>query len=29
VDGMSMLEVAKMVGTSLAMLEKHYGHLVQ
>lgn len=28
-DGMSTLEVAKMVGTSLAMIEKHYGHLVQ
>jgi len=27
-DGMSTLEVAKMVGTSLAMIEKHYGHLV-
>jgi len=23
------LEVAKMVGTSLAMIERHYGHLVQ
>jgi site-specific recombinase XerD len=28
-DGMSTLVVAKMVGTSLAMIEKHYGHLVQ
>ncbi len=28
-DGMSTLEVAKIVGTSLAMIEKHYGHLVQ
>jgi site-specific recombinase XerD len=27
-DGMSTLEVSKMVGTSLAMIEKHYGHLV-
>jgi integrase len=27
-DGMSTLEVAKIVGTSLAMIEKHYGHLV-
>jgi integrase len=27
-DGMSTLEVATMVGTSLAMIEKHYGHLV-
>jgi site-specific recombinase XerD len=28
-DGMSTLVVAKMVGTALAMIEKHYGHLVQ
>lgn len=28
-DGVSTLEVAKIVGTSLAMIEKHYGHLVQ
>ena len=28
-DGMSTLEVAKIVGTSLGMIEKHYGHLVQ
>jgi len=27
-DGMSTLEVAKIVGTSLQMIEKHYGHLV-
>ena len=27
-DGVSTLEVSKIVGTSLAMLEKHYGHLV-
>ena len=27
-DGMSTLEVSKMVGTSLQMIEKHYGHLV-
>jgi integrase len=27
-DGMSTLEVSKIVGTSLAMIEKHYGHLV-
>jgi site-specific recombinase XerD len=27
-DGMTTLEVAKMVGTSLAMIDKHYGHLV-
>jgi integrase len=29
VAGMSTLEVAKMVGTSLRMIEKHYGHLAQ
>jgi integrase len=28
-DGVSTLEVAKIVGTSLTMIEKHYGHLVQ
>jgi integrase len=28
IDGMSTLEVSKLVGTSLAMIEKHYGHLV-
>ncbi len=28
IDGVSTLEVAKFVGTSLAMIEKHYGHLV-
>lgn len=27
-DGMSTLEVSKIVGTSLQMIEKHYGHLV-
>jgi integrase len=27
-DGVSTLEVAKIVGTSLTMIEKHYGHLV-
>jgi integrase len=27
-DGVSTLEVSKIVGTSLAMIEKHYGHLV-
>jgi integrase len=27
-DGVSTLEVTKIVGTSLAMIEKHYGHLV-
>ena len=27
-EGMSTLEVSKMVGTSLVMIEKHYGHLV-
>lgn len=26
--GMSTLEVARLTGTSLAMIEKHYGHLV-
>lgn len=28
VGGMDLLTVAKLVGTSLAMIEKHYGHLV-
>jgi integrase len=28
-DGVSTLEVARIVGTSLAMIEKHYGHLVE
>jgi integrase len=27
-DGISTLEVARITGTSLAMIEKHYGHLV-
>jgi integrase len=27
--GMDLLTVAKLAGTSLAMIEKHYGHLVQ
>jgi tetratricopeptide (TPR) repeat protein len=27
-DGVSTLEVTKIVGTSLPMIEKHYGHLV-
>lgn len=27
-DGMSTLDVARMTGTSVAMIEKHYGHLV-
>jgi integrase len=27
-DGMTTLEVARIVGTSLTMIEKHYGHLV-
>lgn len=26
-DGMSTLDVARITGTSLAMIEKHYGHL--
>ena len=29
IDGVSTLEVSKIAGTSLAMSEKHYGHLVQ
>jgi integrase len=28
-SGLSTLEVSKLAGTSLAMIEKHYGHLVQ
>jgi hypothetical protein len=27
-DGMSTLDVARISGTSLAMIERHYGHLV-
>ena len=27
-EGLSTLEVSKMVGTSLTLIEKHYGHLV-
>jgi hypothetical protein len=27
-DGMMTLDVARLTGTSLAMIEKHYGHLV-
>jgi integrase len=27
-DGLSILDVARLVGTSVAMIEKHYGHLV-
>lgn len=27
-DGMNTLEVARLVGTSVVMIEKHYGHLV-
>lgn len=27
-DGVSTLDVARITGTSLAMIEKHYGHLV-
>jgi integrase len=29
VDGLTTLDVAKLTGTSLAMIDKHYGHLVQ
>lgn len=29
ISGIDLLTVAKLVGTSLAMIEKHYGHLVQ
>lgn len=28
-DSVSTLEVSRIVGTSLVMIEKHYGHLVQ
>jgi integrase len=28
-DGVSTLEVSRVAGTSLAMIEKHYGHVVQ
>lgn len=28
-DGMSVLEVARLVGTSLTMVDRNYGHLVQ
>lgn len=27
-SGMSTLDVARLTGTSLMMIEKHYGHLV-
>jgi len=27
-DGVSTLEVSKIAGTSLTMIEKHYGHMV-
>jgi site-specific recombinase XerD len=27
-DGMNTLDVARLCGTSLVMVEKHYGHLV-
>jgi site-specific recombinase XerD len=27
--GIDLLTVAKLAGTSLAMIEKHYGHLVE
>jgi site-specific recombinase XerD len=27
-DGLSILDVARLVGTSVMMVEKHYGHLV-
>ena len=27
-DGMATLDVARLVGTSIGMIEKHYGHLV-
>jgi len=29
VDGLTTLDVAKLTGTSLAMIDRHYGHLVQ
>jgi len=28
IDGMATLDVARISGTSLAMIERHYGHLV-
>jgi len=28
-DGLTTLDVARLTGTSLAMIDKHYGHLVQ
>jgi site-specific recombinase XerD len=28
IAGMSTLDVARLVGTSVMMIEKHYGHLV-
>ena len=28
-EGLTPLEVARLVGTSLAMIDKHYGHLAQ
>lgn len=27
-DGVATLDVARITGTSLAMIEKHYGHIV-
>lgn len=27
-DGMATLDVTRLVGTSIGMIEKHYGHLV-
>jgi hypothetical protein len=27
-DGMTTLDVARIYGTSLAMIERHFGHLV-
>jgi integrase len=27
-DGMTTLDVARLCGTSVGMIEKHYGHLV-
>jgi len=28
-DGLTTLDVARFTGTSLAMVDRHYGHLVQ
>jgi integrase len=28
-DGLTTLDVARLTGTSLAMIDRHYGHLVQ